>query len=54
MELKQKGVSEEVAKNSVEAFSQDEENIYNVAQKYLKLKERDLKRSLERDIKNFG
>lgn len=43
MELKQKGVSEEVAKISVETYSQDDENIYNVAQKYLKLKERDLK-----------
>ena len=43
MELKQRGVCEDLAKNSVESFSKDEENIYSVAEKYLKLKERDFK-----------
>ena len=43
MELKQRGVREDLAKNSVESFSKDEENIYSVAEKYLKLKERDFK-----------
>ena len=43
MELKQRGVREDLAKNSVESFSKDEENIYNVAEKYLKSKERDFK-----------
>lgn len=43
IELKQRGVCEDLAKNSVDCFSKDEENIYNVAQKYLRLKERDFK-----------
>lgn len=43
MELKQKGVEEETAKQSIEDFSKDEENIYFVAEKYLRLKPRDLK-----------
>lgn len=43
MELKQKGVEEDLAKLSVEDFSNDEEYIYNVAEKYLKSKPRDIK-----------
>ena len=43
MELKQKGVADEIAKQSIDDYSKDEESIYLVAEKYLKLKPRDLK-----------
>lgn len=36
MELKQKGIEDEIAKQKIEEYSKDSESIQNVAQKYLK------------------
>ena len=43
MELKQKGINEEVAKESLEKYSNDREYVLMVATKYMKNKEKDLK-----------
>lgn len=43
MELKQKGIKEEVAKESLEKYSNDREFVLMVATKYMKNKEKDLK-----------
>lgn len=43
MELKQKGINEEVAKESLEKYSNDREFVLMVATKYMKNKEKDLK-----------
>jgi len=43
MELKQKGVDDEIASQSLENYSCDRESVLSVATKYLKNKDRDLK-----------
>lgn len=43
LELKQKGIKEEIVKQSTNDFVNDREHIYSVAEKYMKNKERDLK-----------
>ena len=43
MELKQKGVDDEIASQSLENYSCDRASVLSVATKYLKNKDRDLK-----------
>lgn len=43
LELKLNGISEDIAKTSIENFAKDKENIIVIAEKYLKNKELDLK-----------
>ncbi|MBQ9793142.1 MAG: RecX family transcriptional regulator [Clostridia bacterium] len=43
MELKQKGISEEIAKESLETYSNDREYVLSIAIKYMKNKDKDIK-----------
>lgn len=43
MELKQKGISEEIAKESLEKYSNDREYVLSIATKYMKNKDKDIK-----------